>query len=151
MQRATGVSGNWIVPSYASPFTTEPKGLDLLKFLDRIKWLLWHGNLHRALPTVERFEDDVGELEADYPNLRKLARTAHEFAVYIASNAGSLINYGERYRAGERISSCLAESTVNAVISKRFAKRQQMQWTPRRASTVADSDARARRYAPAAF
>src|ERR1017187_9541468 len=62
---------------------------------------------------------------------RKLARTAHEFAVYITSNASSLINYGERYRAGERISSCLAESTVNAVISERFAKRQQMQWTPR--------------------
>jgi hypothetical protein len=70
------------------------------------------------------------ELHVDYPNLRKLARFAHEFAVYITSNVGSLINYGERYRAGERISSCLAESTVNAVISKRFAKRQQMQWTP---------------------
>ena len=45
--------------------------------------------------------------------------------------AASSTNYGERYRAGERISSCLAESTVNTVISKRFAKRQQMQWTPR--------------------
>jgi hypothetical protein len=43
-----------------------------------------------------------------------------------------LIDYGERYRAGEHISSCLAESTVNAVISKRFAKcQQQMQWTQR--------------------
>ena len=70
-------------------------------------------------------------LEVDYPNLGKFARATHEFAVYITSNTGSLINYGERYRAGERISSCLAESTVNAVISKRFAKRQQMQWTPR--------------------
>ena len=67
----------------------------------------------------------------DYPHLGKFARAAHEFAVYIGSNASSLINYGERYRAGERISSCLAESTVNAVISKRFAKRQQMQWTKR--------------------
>jgi hypothetical protein len=67
----------------------------------------------------------------DYPNLSKFTRAAQEFAVYIASNAGSLINYGERYRAGERISSCLAESSVNAVISKRFAKRQQMQWTKR--------------------
>ena len=47
------------------------------------------------------------------------------------ADTGSLINYGERFRAGERISSCLAESTVNAVISKRFAKRQQMQWTKR--------------------
>ena len=51
--------------------------------------------------------------------------------MYIASNAGSLINYGERYRAGERISSCLAESSVNSVLNKHFAKRQQMQWTKR--------------------
>jgi hypothetical protein len=74
-------------------------------------------------PLIEDFEEDVEELNVDYPNQRKFARAAHEFAVYITSNAGSLINYGERYRAGERISSCLAESTVNAVISKRFAKR----------------------------
>ena len=40
------------------------------------------------------------------------------------SNAGSLINYGERSRSGERISSAIAGSTVNAVVSKRFAKRQ---------------------------
>jgi len=73
----------------------------------------------------------VDGLAIDYPNLGKFARAAHEFAVYIASNASSLINYGERFRSGERISSCLAESTVNAVISKRFAKRQQMQWTKR--------------------
>jgi hypothetical protein len=30
----------------------------------------------------------------DYPNLSKFARAAQEFSVYIASNAGSLINYG---------------------------------------------------------
>jgi hypothetical protein len=103
----------------------ETKSAELRKSLERIKWLLWHGNLQRALAVIEDFEEDVDDLDVDYPNLRKFARTAHEFAVYITSNAGSLINYGER------ISSCLAESTVTAVISKRFAKRQQMQWTPR--------------------
>lgn len=36
-----------------------------------------------------------------------------------------------RFRSGERISSCPAESTVNAIISKRFAKRQPMQRTKR--------------------
>ena len=92
---------------------------NLLADLERIKWLLWHGNQHRAGETIGFFLDDVDGMQVDYSNLRKFARTAHEFAVYIASNAGSLINYGERYRAGERISSCLAESTVNAVISKR--------------------------------
>jgi hypothetical protein len=58
-------------------------------------------------------------------------KSTHEFAVYIKSNTSSLINKGERFRAGERISSCLAESTVKAVNSKHFAKRQQMQWTKR--------------------
>ena len=109
----------------------DAAGKSLLAELERIKWLLWHGNQYRAGQTIGFFLDDVDGLEVDYPNLSKFARAAQEFAVYIASNTGSLINYGERYRAGERISSCLAESSVNAVISKRFAKRQQMQWTKR--------------------
>ena len=109
----------------------EIQGTGLLHSIERMKWLLWHGNLQRAETVIESFEDDVDALESDYPNLRKFTRFAREFTVYIKNNASSLINYGERYRAGERISSCLAESTVNAVISKRFAKRQQMQWTPR--------------------
>jgi hypothetical protein len=109
----------------------DAEGARLLTSLERIKWLLWHGNQYRAGEEIAFVEDDVDGLEVDYPNLGKFKSAAHEFAVYIASNAGSLINYGERYRAGERISSRLAESTVNAVISKRFAKRQQMQWTRR--------------------
>ena len=35
------------------------------------------------------------------------------------------------YRYGERISTGFVESTVNQVISKRFCKKQQMQWTKR--------------------
>lgn len=61
----------------------------------------------------------------------KFARAAHEFAVYIVSSTDSIINYGERCRAGERISSAFVESSVDPVVSKRFAKKQQMQWTPR--------------------
>jgi hypothetical protein len=53
-------------------------------------------------------------------------------------------NYAERFRSGERLSSCLAESTVNAVISKRFAKRQQMQWTKRGAHLLRSRPKRAR-------
>jgi hypothetical protein len=109
----------------------EAAGTRLLDSLESIKWLLWHGNQHRPRQEIAFLQDDVDGLEVDYPHLGKCGRAAHEFAVYIATNSGSLINYGERFRNGERISSCLAESTVNAVISKRFAKRQQMQWTPR--------------------
>lgn len=119
------------------------EGARLLKELARIKWLLWHGNVCRARQYADDLEEDVDLLEIDYPHLRKFARSAHEFAVYIASNIGSLINYGERYRSGERISSAMAESTVNAVISKRFAKRQQMQWTPRGAHLLLQTRTRA--------
>ncbi len=45
-------------------------------------------------------------------------------------NVGSIVNYGERYRNGERISTAFTESTINQVVSKRMAKKQQMQWTP---------------------
>jgi len=115
----------------------------LLADLERIKWFLWHGNQYRAGQIIESFLIDVDDLEVDYPNVGKFGRASHEFAVYIASNVGSLINYGERFRTGERISSCLAESTVNAVISKRFAKRQQMQWTKRGAHLLLQTRTRA--------
>ena len=121
----------------------EKEGERLLSELGRTKWLLWHGNGHRARQHADDLRDDVKALEMDYPHLGKFARSAQEFAVYIRSNSGSLINYGERFRAGERISSAMAESTVNAVVSKRFAKRQQMQWTRRGAHMLLQTRTRA--------
>jgi hypothetical protein len=109
----------------------QAEGPRLLADLERTKWRLWHGDVHRALEEIEDLEADVDGLEVAYPNLGRFRRAMHEFAVYIAENAGSIINYGERYRAGERISTGFVESTVNTVIGKRFAKKQQMQWTPR--------------------
>jgi len=56
-----------------------------------------------------------------------------EFHTYIENNKRFIPNYRERYHAGERISTGVVESTVNQVVSKRFGKRQQMQWTKRAA------------------
>jgi len=109
----------------------EAEGKKLLQQLERIKWLLWHGNQHSARQETSNLREYVASLELNYQHLKRFRRTAREFAVYINNNSGSLINYGERYRSGERISSAMAESTVNALVSKRFAKRQQMQWTKR--------------------
>jgi hypothetical protein len=50
---------------------------------------------------------------------------------YIHTNQSSIPNYGDRYRNGEAISSAVAESSVNQMISKRFVKKQQMRWTRR--------------------
>jgi hypothetical protein len=63
--------------------------------------------------------------------VRKLRRYLGEFSGYITNNAGFIPNYAERHRYGEVVSTAFVESTVNQVIAKRFAKKQQMQWTPR--------------------
>ena len=54
-----------------------------------------------------------------------------EFHTYIRNNRDSIPNYGERYRQGETISTAFVESTINQVVSRRFVKKQQMQWTLR--------------------
>jgi hypothetical protein len=56
---------------------------------------------------------------------RKLLKAVEKFYTYIDNNAGFIPSYGERIGTG------FVESTVNQVISKRFCKRQQMQWTKR--------------------
>ncbi|EIM24453.1 hypothetical protein MicloDRAFT_00069720 [Microvirga lotononidis] len=106
-------------------------GMAMLDELRQIKWFLWHGNTCRARESIDDLVLDLEALDNRYPNLRKFRTTMRESQVYIASNEASLINYGERYRSGERISSAFVELTVNAVISKRFAQKQQMQWSRR--------------------
>jgi len=70
-----------------------PPKLDATKGpLNRVPW--------RCFYMIKDFEKDVDELQGDYSNPRKLAGIAHEFAVYINSNAGGLVNDGERHRAG---------------------------------------------------
>lgn len=104
--------------------------------LDRVKHLLWHGHINNAIDQASWIEDDA-EIESEETSgiakakLRKLAAALAEFCVYIARNSSSIIDYGERYRAGERISSGFVESAINQVVAKRFSKRQSMRWTRR--------------------
>jgi hypothetical protein len=105
----------------------------VVRDLERLKWYLWHGNVYKALQVVQSVEMDLDAAVATsgHGTARKLLKAVEEFHTYIANNQGFIPNYGERYRAGERISTGFVESTVNQVISKRFCKKQQMAWTPR--------------------
>ena len=97
---------------------------------ERLKWYLWHGNVYKALQVVQDVEMDLDAAANDgHATARKLLKAVEEFHIYIENNKSFIPNYGERYRHGERISTGFVESTVNQVISKRFCKRQQMQWT----------------------
>ncbi len=46
------------------------------------------------------------------------------------------IAIGERWRNEEMIATGFVESAVNQIVSKRFAKKQQMQWTKKSAHLV---------------
>ncbi|KAA1053949.1 ISKra4 family transposase [Azospirillum argentinense] len=97
--------------------------------LERIKWRLWHGDAREALIRIEDLAEDLDVLESGYPNLARFAKATAEFATYIRSNRAIIPNYGERRHNDEPISTAFVESTVNVVVDKRFAKKQQMQWS----------------------
>jgi hypothetical protein len=78
---------------------------------------------------------------------RLLTREGYEFSTlwwnlntvsgYLRNNAHTLVNYGARHRKDRPISSSIAESAVNQVVSHRMAKKQQMRWTDEGAHCMA--------------
>lgn len=103
--------------------------VDVARELERLKWFLWHGNVFRALETIEDLAEDLWR-EHPEPERAKLLKAVAEFDGYIRANASSIPSYAERHLAGEPISSAFVEATVNQVISKRMVKKQAMRWTP---------------------
>jgi hypothetical protein len=97
--------------------------------LERIQWRLWHGDAGMAVIRAQELADDIAALISAYPGLTRLVKAAAGLATYIANNAAEIANYAERWRTGEIISTAFVESTVNVVVSRRFAKKQQMQWS----------------------
>jgi hypothetical protein len=108
---------------------TPPDGEEITEQLERVKWFVWHGNVFEALEALDSLEDDVALLAGDSEAGAKLAKTLGEFTGYIRANRAYIVNYGDRYRNGEAISSAFVESTVNQVVSRRMVKKQQMRWT----------------------
>src|SRR5262249_50974227 len=90
------------------------------KDLERLKWNLWHGNVHKALQIVEDLELAL-DLEENSQEQRKLLKAVREFGTYITANRTFIPNYGDRHRHGE-ISTGFVESAINQVLSKRFVE-----------------------------
>ena len=106
-------------------------GADVAKQLESIKHLLWHGNTPEALERIAGLSIDLSLIQAHSIPAAKVANGLAEFEIYIKNNFQFIPNFGERWRQGERISTAFVESTINQVVSRRFVKKQQMQWTLR--------------------
>ena len=97
--------------------------------IDRVRHYLWHGNTDRAIDVIEDIQCKLDEVEKPPIELRRLSRSITEFVGYVLANAQMIPNYGERWQHGEAVSTAFVESAVNQIVSKRFAKKQQMQWS----------------------
>jgi len=106
-------------------------GTDISKRLDSVKHLLWHGNTEEALERLTDLIMDLSLIQAHSGAAKKLGGNFSEFQTYISNNQECIPNYGELYRQGETITTSFVESTINQVVSKRFVKKQSMQWTLR--------------------
>jgi hypothetical protein len=97
--------------------------------IERLKWSLWHGQVDKALGKIDDLESAIAPFSEPYARYAGLVKALSELHTYIENNRHLIPNYGERYRNGEPIATGFVESTVNEVVSKRFCKKQQMQWS----------------------
>jgi len=97
--------------------------------IERLKWSLWHGQVDKALGKIDDLETSLEPFSETYARFPRLVKALSGLRTYIENNRHLIPNYGERYRNGEPIATGFVESTVNEVVSKRFCKKQQMQWS----------------------
>ncbi len=107
----------------------ETLGATTKESLESIKHYLWHGNVDVALERLDSLSFNLDINRQSSEAVAKLLRSVTEFDTYIRNNRDFIPNFGERYRQGDTISTSFVESTINQVVSKRFVKKQQMQWT----------------------
>ena len=101
----------------------------LSKRIDSVKHLLWHGNVAEALERMADMLLDLELIQAHSAAAQKLAAGLAEFEIYIRNKPGVHSEFLGALPAGETISTAFVESTINHVVSRRFVKKQQMQWT----------------------
>ncbi|EEV6511363.1 TPA: ISKra4-like element ISKpn19 family transposase, partial [Enterobacter hormaechei] len=104
-------------------------GSKVLALLESIKRYLWHGNVVAALEHIDNCVMYCDDPELSYPSLKSLQKHLDEMYTYIRNNKMMIPNYGEMRRYGEPVSTAFVESTINEVIARRMAKKQQMQWS----------------------
>jgi hypothetical protein len=97
--------------------------------IERLKWSLWHGQVDKALGKIDDLESSIKPFSDTYARFLQLVKVLSALRTYIVNNRHLIPNYGERYRHGKPIATGFVESTVNEVVSKRFCKKQQMQWS----------------------
>ena len=117
------------------PHLLAPCGRTVQEEIKSAKWLVWHGKASKAVTRLKAIHDAF-EIAPEAP-YSMLSWNLRQPNWYLEGNARYLVNYGRRHRKGLPISSAIAESAVNQVVSMRFAKKRQMRWSDEGAHLLA--------------
>jgi hypothetical protein len=104
-------------------------GKEIREKIARLQWSLGHGQVDKALGKIDALASSMALFQETYARFTQLVKALSELRPYIGNNRYLIPNYGQRYHQGEAIATSFVESTVNQVVSKRFCKKQQMQWS----------------------
>jgi hypothetical protein len=104
-------------------------GKEIREKIERLKWSLWHGQVDKALGKIADLAASIAPFSETYARFTHLVKALSALRTYIVNNRHLIPNYEQRYHHGEAIATGFVESTVNEVVSKRFCKKQQMQWS----------------------
>ena len=87
------------------------------------------GRVDKALGKIDGLETSIEPLNETYARFTHVVKALSELRTSIVNNRHVIPNDGERYHNGEASATGFVESTVHEVVSKRFCKKQQMQWS----------------------
>ena len=116
--------------------TTQERREKTLKSLESEKHYLWHGNVARAHDRIQDIHCFLDNEELTGENSRKLKKGARRIRHVRRYQRGTHSKLRRALRNEEAIATGFVESAVNQIVSKRFAKKQQMQWTKKSAHLV---------------
>ena len=118
-------------------------GLEIVEEqVGRLRHLIWNGyheEAHDELFGMRHPASGVAHLNGDRFRrpVARLVWNCDDLRRYLANNAGSLINYGERCRSKLPISTSRAEGCVDEIANAPMAKKQRMKWSPQDAHRIA--------------
>jgi hypothetical protein len=103
--------------------------------VERLHWRIWNGKTKNAQRSIKRIRKVMHVFKGEHSHgvkgvaSRKLWHALHAVDKYLRGQAAWLVNYANRYRAGDRVGTSITEGTANFLVNRRMNKSQQMRWS----------------------
>jgi hypothetical protein len=103
--------------------------------VERLHWRIWNGKANNAQRSINRIRKVMHVFKRARSQgvkgvaSRKQWHALHAIDKYRKDQAAWLVNYAERFRAGERVGTSITEGTANFLVNRRMNKSQKMRWS----------------------